>query len=160
MTAHVNLTTSQKTIQNTFTLEEIPRNALYLGAAGVLPYLATSLSTVYLAWDLNHSATHGVGVLLDAQTALLGLQILEPLQIGYGAVVSLFGPLFSPIPLSLQNSHLGNRSSPSSAPSTGAWNGPTTVPRKIQDTLSHGTSSVLSLPPSPGPQSSCQSNTP
>ena len=56
--------------------------------AGVLPYLATSLTTVYLAWDLNHAAAHGTGVFLSAPTAELALQIVEPLQIGYGAVVS------------------------------------------------------------------------
>ena len=58
--------------------------------AGVLPYLATSLSTVYVAWDLNHSVTAGTGVLFDEHTATLALQILEPLQIGYGAVIISF----------------------------------------------------------------------
>lgn len=56
--------------------------------AGVLPYLATSLSTVYLAWDINHASITGQGFLLSGQTAEVLLQIIEPIQIGYGAVVS------------------------------------------------------------------------
>ena len=56
--------------------------------AGVLPYLATSLSTVYLAWDINHAANTGSGFLVSGETAELLLHIIEPLQIGYGAVVS------------------------------------------------------------------------
>lgn len=69
-------------------MTEVPREALYIGMAGVLPYLATSLSTVYLAWDINHAATTGSGFLMSGNTAELLLHILEPVQIGYGAVVS------------------------------------------------------------------------
>ena len=68
-------------------MSEVPREALVLGMAGVLPYLATSISTVYLAWDINHAALTGSGFLLSGQTAELLLHIIEPLQIGYGAVV-------------------------------------------------------------------------
>ena len=53
-----------------------------------MPYAATSLATVYLAWDIQHSATYGSGFLLDGHTAELALHIIEPLQVGYGAVVS------------------------------------------------------------------------
>ena len=56
--------------------------------AGVLPYLATSLSTVYLAWDINHAASNGEGFLVSGPTAELLLHVIEPVQIGYGAVVS------------------------------------------------------------------------
>ena len=66
----------------------MPREALYIGMAGVLPYLATSLSTVYLAWDINHAHLTGSGFLLSGENAELLLHIVEPLQIGYGAVVS------------------------------------------------------------------------
>ena len=69
-------------------MQDVPKEALYIGMAGVLPYLATSLSTVYLAWDINHAAITGSGFLLSGQTAELLLHIIEPLQIGYGAVVS------------------------------------------------------------------------
>ena len=56
--------------------------------AGVIPYLATSLTTVYLAWDINHADLTGQGFLLSGQTAEMLLGFVEPLQIGYGAVVS------------------------------------------------------------------------
>jgi hypothetical protein len=73
-------------------MEDVPREALYIGMAGVLPYLATSLSTVYLAWDINHASITGSGFLVSGQTAELLLHIIEPIQIGYGAVVSSFCP--------------------------------------------------------------------
>ena len=57
--------------------------------AGVLPYLATSASTFYCAFEMHHAAEHGSGYLLSGQTAELALHIIEPLQVGYGAVVSL-----------------------------------------------------------------------
>ncbi|MCJ1381273.1 hypothetical protein MMC17_004382 [Xylographa soralifera] len=79
-----------KTIRETFAMSEVPREALVLGMAGVLPYLATSISTVYLAWDINHAALTGSGFLLSGQTAELLLHIIEPLQIGYGAVILSF----------------------------------------------------------------------
>ncbi|MCJ1443660.1 MAG: hypothetical protein MMC23_004160 [Stictis urceolatum] len=79
-----------KTIKETFTLREVPREALYIGMAGVLPYLATSLSTVYLAWDMNHATHTGSGFLLDGKTAELLLHTIEPLQVGYGAVIISF----------------------------------------------------------------------
>lgn len=86
----VSLTTSsiQRIIKETFAFREVPREAYIMGLAGVLPYLGTSLSTVYLAWDINHAALTGSGFLVSGQTAELLLHIVEPLQIGYGAVVS------------------------------------------------------------------------
>ena len=69
-------------------MENVPREAYYIGMAGVLPYLATSLSTVYCAWEINHAHAHGAGFLINDKTAELMLHVLEPLQIGYGAVVS------------------------------------------------------------------------
>ena len=56
--------------------------------AGVLPYMATSLSTVYCAWEINHAANTGAGFLMSERTAELALHAIEPLQVGYGAVVS------------------------------------------------------------------------
>lgn len=82
----------QKTIKETFALNEVPREAFFVGLAGVIPYLATSASTVYLAWDINHASMDGHGFLLSGETAELLLHILEPLQIGYGAVVSICNP--------------------------------------------------------------------
>ena len=64
--------------------------------AGVLPYLATSLSTVYLAFDINHASETGSGFLFSPHVAEQLLHIIEPLQVGYGAVVStlLFVPTY------------------------------------------------------------------
>ena len=61
-----------------------------VGMAGVLPYLATSLSTVFCAFEINHAHAHGSGLVLSDQTAELLLHVIEPLQVGYGAVVSPF----------------------------------------------------------------------
>ena len=57
--------------------------------AGVLPYLATSLSTVYLAFDINHATETGSGFLFSPHVAEQLLHIIEPLQVGYGAVVRI-----------------------------------------------------------------------
>ncbi|KAG9994461.1 hypothetical protein KCU78_g18413, partial [Aureobasidium melanogenum] len=79
-----------KTIKDTFSLEEVPREAYNLGMAGVLPYLGTSLSTVYCAWEINHAHNTGSGFMLSEQTAEAALHVLEPLQVGYGAVIISF----------------------------------------------------------------------
>lgn len=78
-----------ETIKETFSLKDVPRQALYVGMAGVLPYLATSVSTVACAYEINHSVA-GYGYLMSAQTASTMLQVLEPLQVGYGAVILSF----------------------------------------------------------------------
>ncbi|KAJ4295322.1 hypothetical protein N0V90_007333 [Kalmusia sp. IMI 367209] len=77
------------TIKETFSLDEVPRQAYYIGLAGVLPYLATSLSTVACAYEINH-AVAGYGYVISSQTATALLHILEPLQVGYGAVILSF----------------------------------------------------------------------
>ncbi|KAG8530897.1 uncharacterized protein KY384_004254 [Bacidia gigantensis] len=79
-----------RAIKEVFAMDEVPREALYLGMAGVIPYLATSLTTVYLAWDINHADLTGHGFLLSGQTAEAALRIVEPLQVGYGAVIISF----------------------------------------------------------------------
>ena len=78
----------QKTVKETFDLSAVPRQAYYFGLAGVLPYLATSLSTVACAYEINHSNATGSGYIISAKTAEEILHMLEPIQIGYGAVVS------------------------------------------------------------------------
>jgi hypothetical protein len=72
----------------TFSLRDVPKEALYVGLAGVIPYLATSLSTVYLSWDIQHAAHTGTGFLLSGEMAEELLHIIEPIQLGYGATVS------------------------------------------------------------------------
>jgi hypothetical protein len=79
-----------KTIRATIALGDVPKEPLYIGLAGVLPYLATSMSTLYLAWDINYAASHGSGLLVSGETAEWLLRALEPIQIGYGAVMLSF----------------------------------------------------------------------
>jgi hypothetical protein len=75
------------TIKETFSLAEVPKESLYIGAAGVIPYAATSLSTVFLAYDINQAHATGHGIVFSPETAHQLLEIITPIQIGYGAVV-------------------------------------------------------------------------
>lgn len=79
-----------KVIKQTFSLEDVPKDALYLGIAGVVPYLATSLETVYLAYEINHANATGDGLIFSGQSAELALHMLETVQVGYGAVILSF----------------------------------------------------------------------
>lgn len=83
----------QVTIKDTFSLQDVPKEAMYVGLAGVVPYLVTSLSTVFLSFDIQYSAHHGTGFLIDGAVAEQLLHIIEPIQLGYGASVRL--PPFS-----------------------------------------------------------------
>ncbi|WPH02226.1 Hypothetical protein R9X50_00508200 [Acrodontium crateriforme] len=79
-----------QTIRDTFSLQDVPKEAYYVGMAGVIPYLATSLSTVYCAWEINHAHEVGTGLLMSEKTAEALLHVIEPLQVGYGAVIVSF----------------------------------------------------------------------
>ena len=81
------------TIKETFTLDEVPKESLYLGLAGTIPYAATSLSTVFLAYDINHAHATGSGLVFSPETAHQILDLITPIQIGYGAVVSRISKL-------------------------------------------------------------------
>lgn len=54
---------------------------------GLVPYVVTSFTTIYLAWDINYAAAHGAGYLVSRETADHLLHILEPTQIGLGAII-------------------------------------------------------------------------
>ena len=79
---------NQNTIKETFSLAAVPREAMYVGLAGVIPYLLTSLTTVYLSFDIQYAAHHGQGFLMSGEVAESLLHIIEPIQLGYGASVS------------------------------------------------------------------------
>ncbi|KAA8648688.1 hypothetical protein EYZ11_008784 [Aspergillus tanneri] len=80
-----------KVIKDTFSLADVPKEALYLGMAGVIPYVATSLETVYLSYEIGKAASNGGdGLLFSGQSAELMLHMLEPIQVGYGAVILSF----------------------------------------------------------------------
>lgn len=96
---------------------------MYVGLAGVVPYLATSLSTVYLSFDIQYAANHGKGFLMSGEVAEELLHLLEPLQLGYGASVCISPPIHS-------YSNSSTRSFLSLVPFIGALNGPATVVNK------------------------------
>jgi hypothetical protein len=81
-------------VKDTFTFTDVPRESRILGLAGTLPYLGTSLSTVFLAWDLNKEIPTGNAfydaIMVDHETAKYLLSVIEPLQLGYGAVIISF----------------------------------------------------------------------
>jgi hypothetical protein len=81
-------------VKETFELNSVPREPYALGLAGTLPYLATSLSTVYLSWNLGQqwptSSTFVNSFMVSHETAQRWLSMLEPIQLGYGAVIISF----------------------------------------------------------------------
>ncbi|KAJ9605603.1 hypothetical protein H2200_010260 [Cladophialophora chaetospira] len=82
------------TIKETFSLAAVPREAMYVGLAGVIPYLATSITTVYLSFDIQYAAHHGQGFLMSGELAESLLHIIEPIQLGYGAsIISFLGAI-------------------------------------------------------------------
>ncbi|CAK7230317.1 hypothetical protein SEUCBS140593_007549 [Sporothrix eucalyptigena] len=81
-------------IQEALALTTVPRETYALGLGGTIPYLLTSLSTVYLGWNLRHSyptsSTLLNSFMVSHETAQQWLQLLEPIQLGYGAVILSF----------------------------------------------------------------------
>ncbi|KAK3400632.1 hypothetical protein B0T20DRAFT_150241 [Sordaria brevicollis] len=81
-------------VKDTLALKTVPRETYALGFAGTIPYLATSLSTVYLSWNLNqrYPAESDLlnTILFRHETVRDLLDIIEPLQVGYGAVIISF----------------------------------------------------------------------
>ncbi|KAG6354500.1 hypothetical protein INS49_004517 [Diaporthe citri] len=82
------------TLKETFALREVPPISLQLGLAGTLPYLGTSLATTFLSWNLNTewpSQSQFVNhFLMSHESASHYLHLLEPIQVGYGAVIISF----------------------------------------------------------------------
>ncbi|KAI1476538.1 hypothetical protein F4774DRAFT_427986 [Daldinia eschscholtzii] len=83
-----------ETVKATFDLSSVPKEPYFLGIAGTLPYFATSLSTVYLSWDLNTvwptTSNFINNILVSHDTARHLLNVIEPIQLGYGAVIISF----------------------------------------------------------------------
>ncbi|KAI1260819.1 hypothetical protein F5Y18DRAFT_241950 [Xylariaceae sp. FL1019] len=83
-----------KTVQETFALSNVPKESYWLGLAGTLPYLGTSLSTVYLSWVLNtqwpSSSAFVNNIMISQDSARELLHTLESLQLGYGAIIISF----------------------------------------------------------------------
>lgn len=69
---------------------DVPKEVIRFGGLGLVPYVATSFSTLFLAWDMNYAVAHGTGVMVSAETAEHLLHVLEPVQIGLGAIILSF----------------------------------------------------------------------
>lgn len=86
--------------------------------------MATSLATLYLSYGINHAPKTGSSLFFPLETAQYYLSVLEPIQIGYGAVVSII----KKIPVVQATFQLiFPRSSPSSEQSTGVSSTPSTA---------------------------------
>ncbi|CAJ2510602.1 Uu.00g062270.m01.CDS01 [Anthostomella pinea] len=91
---HEGVKADLETVKETFSLDSVPKEPYWLGLAGTLPYLGTSVSTLYLSWCLNtewpSSSALANGILISHDTARQLLGHLEPIQLGYGAVLISF----------------------------------------------------------------------
>lgn len=84
----------QETVKQTFSLAGVPRLSYILGLAGTTPYLATSTSVLYLAWARNTEwptdSSLLNNLLIPQEMANHWLGVVEPIQLGYGAVIISF----------------------------------------------------------------------
>lgn len=70
--------------------ENMPKGAVLFGAAGVIPYAATSATTIYLSHQALLAETAGKTGTVDSETAMALLHHVENLQLGYGALILSF----------------------------------------------------------------------
>ncbi|KAF3083213.1 hypothetical protein TWF102_010859 [Orbilia oligospora] len=77
-------------IRETFAFREVPKEVLFFGGAGLVPYIATTASTFFLAWDIKNISQEGAGYIVNQETASTILSLLEPIQVGFGAVILSF----------------------------------------------------------------------
>ncbi|OLL22293.1 Transmembrane protein 69 [Neolecta irregularis DAH-3] len=74
---------------------DVPKEAMVVGLAGTLPYLATSVTVLGLSWN-NQRAYQGITdmFIISPESSEYLLHILQPLQIGYGAcIISILGAI-------------------------------------------------------------------
>ncbi|GAA5966997.1 hypothetical protein JCM8115_003488 [Rhodotorula mucilaginosa] len=71
-------------------LQQIPKDAVRWGAAGLIPYAGTSVAIAYFARQVYIATELGVDNGYDPQAALAVLQHAELLQIQYGAIIISF----------------------------------------------------------------------
>lgn len=77
-------------VKDTFAMKEVPRDLSMMGLLGLTPYVFTSASTLFLAWDVNYGKIHGAPYLFTQETAQYLSDVLQPIQVGYGAVILSF----------------------------------------------------------------------
>lgn len=84
----------QLRLKDTLALQSVPPLSYTLGLAGTIPYFATSFATVFLSWNLNAewpSQSQFLNhIMLSHENAAHYLHLLEPIQVGYGAVIISF----------------------------------------------------------------------
>lgn len=84
----------QTRLKETLALGTVPPLSYALGLAGTIPYVATSLATVFLSWDMNTQWPSQSQFLnhfmISHENAAHYLHLLEPIQVGYGAVIISF----------------------------------------------------------------------
>ncbi|GAA97729.1 uncharacterized protein L969DRAFT_55314 [Mixia osmundae IAM 14324] len=102
---------SLKSVENI--MENVPREAIVWGAAGLIPYVATSLTTVYLARVAGQAqAAEMLGrgqSPMNEETALALLHHVEHIQVSYGAIIlSFLGALHWGMEFSAFNGRKGN----------------------------------------------------
>ncbi|KAH9818665.1 hypothetical protein DFH28DRAFT_1080582 [Melampsora americana] len=94
----------------------VPRGALIFGSAGLIPYLATSITTIYLARQV-YKSEHGSIEKFDSETALTLLYHNENLQVAYGAVIlSFLGAIHWGIEFAAEGSKPSNQLEPKGVP--------------------------------------------
>jgi hypothetical protein len=88
------LTFPKNAVKEALALDHVPREPYILGLAGTIPYFATSLSTLYFAWNLRNSYPTASAfwdtIMVSGQTAEQWLHQMEHIQLGYGAVIISF----------------------------------------------------------------------
>lgn len=81
-------------VQEALALGSVPPLSYQLGLAGTIPYLATSLATCYCSWNMNTewpSQSQFLNhIMVSNEQAAHYLHLLEPIQVGYGAVIISF----------------------------------------------------------------------
>ncbi|KAK6533218.1 hypothetical protein TWF281_007368 [Arthrobotrys megalospora] len=77
-------------IRETFAFREVPKEVIFFGGAGLIPYIATTASTFLVAWDIKNISQEGAGYFVNQETASAVLDLLEPIQVGFGAVILSF----------------------------------------------------------------------
>lgn len=71
-------------MKETFALRDVPKEVYWFGLGGLVPYAATSATTLFMAWDVARGDRSWI---VTAETAQAVIEALEPIQVGLGAVI-------------------------------------------------------------------------
>lgn len=105
----------------------VPPQALAIGIAGLVPYVFTSVSTLYLSWNISRGARAAAAAEMDVPSGVAGsgwldaleiapqtaehlLSVLQPIHVGYGAcILSFLGAVHWGLELAQYGGQLGMR---------------------------------------------------